>query len=88
MPKGRKRRWCACGCGERLDLLSDYSKRRRYINIAHRQQAARRRKWTAPIRDHQITVTINFSTRAGKLIGVTTQIDGPMENDALPVRRF
>jgi hypothetical protein len=78
MPKGRRKKYCACGCQERLDLQPDYSKRKKYVNVAHRQQAARLRKWTAPIRRHRLIVAVDIMTQSKKLVGVSVHVGDPV----------
>jgi hypothetical protein len=79
MTRGRRRRWCACGCGELLPETA--TKRRRYLNVAHRQRAARRRGWAPPLRTHEVALRITFTTRAGRLVAVTTAVDESSERE-------
>lgn len=78
MPSGRRKRLCSCGCGERVDTLPNYTKQRRYINVTHRDQASRRRTYTAPIRVHRLAMTVDIKTQSRKLIGVSVHVGDPV----------
>jgi hypothetical protein len=78
MPSGRPKKYCKCGCGERLDTLPNYTKQRRYINTAHCNEAAHQRPYTAPIRRHRLIVAVDLLTQSKKLIGVSVHIEDPV----------
>ena len=78
MPSGRRKRLCSCGCGERVDILPNYTRQRRYIDVTHRDQASRRRPYTAPIRRHRLIVAVDIMTQSKKLIGVSVHIGDPV----------
>ena len=78
MPKGRPKRLCSCGCGERLDLLPYYTKQRRYVSVAHRDHAARRRPYTPPLRRHRLNITVDVLTQATRLVGISVHVGDPV----------
>jgi len=78
MPRGRPKKYCKCGCQERLDTLPNYRKQRRYVNVAHRDHAARRRHYTPPLRRHRVNIAVDVLTQATRLVGISVHVGDPM----------
>jgi hypothetical protein len=74
VPRGRPKRYCKCGCQERLDLIEPYRKQRRYVSVAHRDEAARRRPYTPPLRRHRMNISVDVLTQATRLVGVSIHV--------------